>query len=174
MIEREEPPNAAPLPLDAVEQVSEFIVMPHDFVFSRQRAEPFGQLFDAYRLIQQSAAEPLTLPHLANHAGMSAFHFLRLFRSTFRQTPRQLVIELRVAKAKSLLTETNLPITEICFECGYESLGSFSALFRRMTGLSPKTYRERHRRKFWPVNLTFLHAFAPFCLLDGFRLHLAK
>jgi AraC-like DNA-binding protein len=126
------------------------------------------RLFTARALLRDQVAEPVRLAELARNVGLSHFHFLRLFHRTFGKTPHQLGIEYRLSRAKELLTETRLPITEICFECGYESLGSFSALFRRAVGCSPREYRLNQRR-FWPVNLSFLPAFAPFCLIDGFR-----
>ena len=82
--------------------------------------------------------------------------------------PHRLLQQFRLEHAKRLLLETDLPVTEICFECGYESLGSFSALFHRQSGYSPRDYR-RLRRRFWLVNIAFLRSFIPFCLLDGPR-----
>lgn len=74
---------------------------------------------------------------------------------------------MRLRRAKAFLRETDLPITEICFECGYESLGSFSTLFRREVGCSPREYRAQ--RRFWPVNISFPRPIIPFCLFDGYR-----
>jgi len=118
--------------------------------------------------MQDRVPEPLSLREHARLAGMSTFHFLRQFQKTFGTTPHRLVIEFRLARAKELLTETDLSVTEVCFECGYQSLGSFSFLFRRAVGCSPREYR-LNRRRFWPVNILFLRPFIPFCLLDGFR-----
>ena len=134
------------------------------FEFGDDRA---FRLFAIRQLMRDDVTEPMNLDALARHAGMSTFHFLRLFRKTFRETPHQLAIEFRLARAKELLMETNLPITEICFECGYESLGSFSHLFRREVGYSPREFRA-NRRRFWPVNIASICRVAPFCLLDGF------
>lgn len=130
---------------------------------------PVFRLFAVRRGMRDGLAEPMNLESLARQAGMSTFHFLRVFRKTFRETPHQLAIEFRMAHAKELLTETNLSVTEICFECGYESLGSFSHLFRREVGCSPREYRAS-RRRFWPVNIAFVRRLAPFCLFEGFGL----
>ena len=126
------------------------------------------RLFTARNLLRDQTSEPLRLDQLARHAGLSNFHFLRLFHRTFGKTPHQLGIEFRLSRARELLAETAMPVTEICFECGYESLGSFSHLFRRAIGCSPRQYRLNQRR-FWPVNISFLPSFIPFCLIDGFR-----
>lgn len=141
--------------------------MTPDFFSSAREAESLGRLFDARQSICTRASEPLSIEALAREAGMSSFHFLRLFRHLFRETPHQLLIGMRLERAKTLLRETDLAITEICFECGYESLGSFSALFRREVGCSPREYRTQ--RWFWPVNISFPRAMVPFCLFDGFR-----
>jgi AraC-like DNA-binding protein len=135
--------------------------------------EGIVRLFEAHRRITRAKGSEPTPPlgELARHVGMSPSHFLRQFRTTFGETPRQLAIAARISRASELLGTTRLPITEICFECGYESLGSFSFLFRRQTGLSPREFRRRAQpsASFWPVNIQFLDRFIPFCLLDGFR-----
>lgn len=129
------------------------------------------RLFAAHCRMRDRAtdAEYPGLADLARQAGMSPFHFLRLFRAMFRTTPHQQAMQFRLAHAKTLLVETDLPVTEICFACGYESLGSFSLLFRRATGWSPRAFRREQRRRLWAIPLTLPPAVAPFCLLDGFR-----
>lgn len=78
---------------------------------------------------------------------MSRFHFIRAFKASTGQTPHQYLRTRRIARAKHLLETTPLPVTEICEQVGFESLGSFSALFRRLTGASPVGYRKAHRRR---------------------------
>ncbi len=84
---------------------------------------------------------PLTLDGVSQEAGFSPYHFIRLFRATYRQTPHQYLIQRRIDRAKELLRTTDRPIHDICFEVGFVSLGSFSTLFRRATGLAPAAYR---------------------------------
>ncbi len=82
----------------------------------------------------------------ASLAGYSPFHFHRLFTGTFGETPHEFLTRLRIQRAKSLLIGNSLSVTDICFELGYESLGSFSSRFRSLTGLSPAQFRrEAHR-----------------------------
>lgn len=126
------------------------------------------RMFEARHWLVRGAEEQVSVPQVARRAGISVFHFVRLYRRTFNETPYQTVIGSRLARAKLLLTETDLPITEICFECGYESLGSFSHLFRRETGSSPREFR-RQRPRFWPVGMDFVRPMVPFCLLSAFR-----
>jgi len=79
---------------------------------------------------------PLTLSHIASAACLSPFHFLRGFKAVFHVTPHEYLSACRVERAKFLLERTDLPVTEICFAVGFESLGSFSSWFSRLTGVS--------------------------------------
>ncbi len=93
---------------------------------------------------------PLDLAAISKQACLSRYHFLRLFRDTFDTTPHQYLIHRRIERAKELLRWRELSVTEVCFEVGFQSLGSFSALFRRCVGTAPVTYRKHEmdsRRK---------------------------
>jgi AraC family transcriptional regulator len=106
------------------------------------RVEAYRRLHWVKDFIDASFAEPLTIARLARIACMSPFHFQRLFKQTFRETPMQRVQARRIAEARRLLTTTDRDVTRICLEIGFESLGTFSALFRRRVGASPRRYRE--------------------------------
>jgi len=86
---------------------------------------------------------PLDLGQIAGQASFSRYHFLRLFRGAFDQTPHQYLTQRRIAKAKELLAASDLSVTEVCFAVGFDSLGSFSALFHRHVGQAPSIYRAR-------------------------------
>jgi AraC-like DNA-binding protein len=106
---------------------------------------------------------PLDLERIAGEASFSRYHFIRLFRDAFEQTPHQYLMRRRIEKAKDLLAEGELSVTEICFAVGFQSLGSFSALFRRAVGHSPRAYRDRMlARQQQP------RAFVPACFLRMF------
>jgi AraC-like DNA-binding protein len=98
----------------------------------------------AHDLIDRDYAERLDLDALAREAGYSKFHFARTFAVAYGETPRAYLSRRRVERAKNLLRTANLTITEVCFLVGFESLGSFSALFRRLVGESPSSYRTRN------------------------------
>lgn len=85
----------------------------------------------------------LRLEQIADQACFSEFHFQRLFRQMFHQTPHQYMTGRRLERARELLLYTNLPVSEICLLVGFQSLGSFSTLFSRQTGMSPSAYRSR-------------------------------
>jgi AraC-like DNA-binding protein len=112
---------------------------------STTRDELYRRLLQARSFIDENFASELDLDKLANVACLSPHYFLRLFKQVFHKTPHQYMTDLRINYAAELLATTNLPITQICFEVGYTSLGSFSDLFRRRTGISPLAYRRRHQ-----------------------------
>jgi AraC-like DNA-binding protein len=88
---------------------------------------------------------PLDLDEISSHACFSRYHFLRLFRQAFNKTPHQYLVERRIEKAKELLSGNELRVTDVCFEVGFQSLGSFSSLFHRSVGDPPITFREKSR-----------------------------
>jgi AraC-like DNA-binding protein len=92
-------------------------------------------------LADRNYAEPLDLDELASAAGVSKYHFLRCFAATYGKTPAVYVSERRVERAQDLLRATNLTVTEVCMIVGYTSLGSFSAKFRSLVGVSPSEYQ---------------------------------
>jgi AraC-like DNA-binding protein len=94
-------------------------------------------------LIDRDYAEPLDLDAMARAAGYSKYHFARSFAAAYGETPAAYLTLRRVERAKNLLRSANLTVTEICFLVGFESLGSFSTLFRRLVGVTPSAYREQ-------------------------------
>lgn len=93
--------------------------------------------------IDRDYAKPLDVPTLAEVAHVSAAHFIRVFKATYGETPHRYLQRRRVERAMFLLRETNRSVTEICFEVGFGSLGTFSRTFTSIVGESPTTYRWR-------------------------------
>jgi AraC family transcriptional regulator len=96
------------------------------------------------RVIERLRAEvefPFTLDMMADIACFSPFHFSRLFRSVTGIPPGEFLTALRFERAKHLILKTEMPITDVCFEVGYASLGSFSARFSELVGASPANLR---------------------------------
>ena len=112
----------------------------------RRRAAAPLDLSAVRAFIDRHLAAPLTVRRLSTVAGLSPFHFIRTFRAATGQTPHQYVRNRRIARARELLVTTPLPVTEICEAVGFQSLGSFSTVFRRLTGESPTACRARLRR----------------------------
>ena len=107
--------------------------------------ELLSRLCRARDLLQDWDDEPLSITAIARVSGLTPFHFIRLFKATFGETPHQYRSRAQVEKAKHLLVLTNLSITEVCMAVGYSSLGSFSALFSRRVGMSPSEFQRRYR-----------------------------
>lgn len=105
----------------------------------------YERLCRARRFIDLCYDLPLNLDQMSSHACFSRYHFLRLFRQAFNKTPHQYLVERRIEKAKELLSSENLRVTDVCFEVGFQSLGSFSSLFHKAVGHPPITYREKRR-----------------------------
>ena len=83
----------------------------------------------------------LNLDLLAHIQLVSKFHMIRLFKKYYGQTPRQYLIDKRIEKSKEQLTK-GISVTETCFAIGFESLGSFSTLFKIKTGKSPSQFQK--------------------------------
>jgi AraC-like DNA-binding protein len=103
----------------------------------------YKRLCRARAFIDDCYHEPLDLDRISREACISRYHFLRLFRDVFDRTPHQYLTERRIQKAKELLTAGRLTVTDVCFEVGFESLGSFSTLFAKHVGRPPASYRAR-------------------------------
>ena len=88
--------------------------------------------------------EPLDLEALAGVAGMSKYHFQRLFTATYGCSPTAHLSRRRVERAQDLLRATNLTVTEVCHAVGFTSLGSFSSRFRAVVGESPSDFQRRY------------------------------
>jgi AraC-like DNA-binding protein len=98
-------------------------------------------------LIDREYGEPLDIERIAREAGYTRFHFTRSFASAYGETPSAYLTRRRLERAKTLLRDANLTVTEVCMLVGFESVGSFSSLFRRVVGITPSAYRERKRAR---------------------------
>jgi AraC-like DNA-binding protein len=95
--------------------------------------------------IDRRYAEPLDVATLARTALASEGHFARSFKRAFGESPYRYLQRRRIERAADLLRETDRPVTEVCLDVGFSSLGSFSAAFRGLMGEPPSAYRDRHR-----------------------------
>jgi AraC-like DNA-binding protein len=102
-------------------------------------------LLRARDLMDLRYAEPLDVATLARQAHVSSTHFARRFRATFGETPHQYLLTRRLERAQWLLTHSDRSITEICFDVGLTSVGSFCTSFKRVVGMTPRAYRELAR-----------------------------
>jgi AraC-like DNA-binding protein len=134
-----------------------------------KQLDVYQRLCRARDFIDVSFDLPLNLDQISSQACFSRYHFLRLFRDAFDKTPHQYLVERRIQKAKELLVSPELRVTDICFEVGFQSLGSFSSLFHKTVGQAPVAYRETMRasevaRRRVPGCFLFMHKLEPAAL----------
>ena len=101
------------------------------------------RLLRARDAMDRSYADALDIEALARSVHLSRAHFIRSFRDTFGETPHRYLQRRRIERAMAFLRETDRPVTEICFDVGFTSLGTFSRTFREIVGQSPAAYRKR-------------------------------
>lgn len=105
------------------------------------KIEVYKRINNAKDYIDDNFSSEIKIEDAAKAACMSNFHFLRLFKKVFNETPYQYITYKRLAKASRLIMKTDMPITDVCFEVGFQSLSSFSWLFKQKYGISPDTMR---------------------------------
>lgn len=95
--------------------------------------------------MEANAQEPIDLDAAAAQAGLSSFHFLRVFSRVFGLTPHQYLIRRRLGHAARLLADDTLPVTEIAFQVGFGDLSNFVRSFGQAAGMSPSQFRRLAR-----------------------------
>jgi AraC-like DNA-binding protein len=108
-----------------------------------QRLGDLARLRRVRDRIDREYAQPLDVEALARGAHMSAGHFSRQFRLAFGESPYSYLMTRRIERAMALLRRGDLSVTDVCFEVGGSSLGTFSTRFAELVGMPPSTYRER-------------------------------
>jgi len=132
-------------------------------------ADIYERIVQAKVYIDNNLDAVLDLANVSRQANFSPYHFHRLFTNLYHKTPHQYITFKRLQKAKELLEKEGVSITEVCNTVGFESLGSFSTLFKKNCGFAPLYYR----------NIAYLKQkmaqeqpkrFVPHCFLEAFRL----
>jgi AraC-like DNA-binding protein len=103
------------------------------------------RLLRAKDRIDAASHEDWPVPRLARVSDVSEAHFARSFKEAFGVPPHRYLLTRRIERAKALLRDTDLPITDIAFQTGWGSLGTFGRTFRDITGESPGAVRARER-----------------------------
>lgn len=101
----------------------------------------FVRLSRSRDFLAANSGERILIAEAAKVAGISPYHFIRLYSRAFGETPHEFMTRRRLEHAQRLLRGGGLSVTEVCFEVGYESPGSFSTSFHRFAGVSPRDYR---------------------------------
>jgi AraC-like DNA-binding protein len=109
---------------------------------SRAVEEFNRRLLRARDAMDRAYAQPLDVAAVARVARVSEAHFIRSFRATFGETPHRYLQRRRVERSMSLLRDTDRSVTDICFDVGFNSLGTFSRTFCEIVGQTPTSYRQ--------------------------------
>jgi AraC-like DNA-binding protein len=105
----------------------------------------YRRIVQAKLYIDKYYAESVDLNNIAEEAYFSKFHFIRLFKKIYGKTPHQYMTIVKIEKAMQLL-RTEIPVSEVCYSVGFESLSSFSGLFKRIVGLTPSAYLRNQQK----------------------------
>src|SRR5918999_6338752 len=124
--------------------------------------QTYRSLTQAREFMRHAYRRSVSLPEVAAQANFSPYHFLRIHKRAYGETPHEFLTRLRIEQAKTLLTRGSHNVTEACVEVGFSSLGSFSTLFNQRVGLSPSEYR-RHVRSVVAIPRTIRPLFVPSC-----------
>lgn len=102
---------------------------------------PSWRLKRALEMLEGSLAEGPSLAQLAQHVGLHPTSFCRAFKQSTGVSPHRYLLERRVARAKEMMADHTMTLTQIALDCGFSSSSQFSIIFRRITGVSPSMYR---------------------------------
>lgn len=114
-------------------------------IFSQQPSgqRPFMRLAKTVAYMENNFMEKITLDELAKRSAMSVNQFLRVFKKNYKITPINYLTHLRLDRAKELLKDPNLDITEVAFESGFDDSNYFSRVFRKNLGTTPRDFRKK-------------------------------
>jgi len=130
--------------------------------------EIYKRIVTAKCFIDENFSEAIDLEQISQQAFLSRFHFHRLFRQIYKRTPHQYLTRKRLEKARDLLAE-NKTVTDVCNEVGFESIGSFSILFKKEIGFAPQYYRNMAYKKKME-QLAQPKKAIPNCFIESFQL----
>jgi AraC-like DNA-binding protein len=138
----------APLPAKAAGRKPPAQAAPADGLSDDLASQDPGllrRLLRAKDRMDAASHEDWPVPRLASVSDVSEAHFARSFKEAFGVPPHRYLLTRRIERAKALLRDTDLPITDIAFQTGWGSLGTFGRTFRDITGESPGALRDRAR-----------------------------
>ena len=118
--------------------------------------------------IDANYPEAIDLEQISKQAFLSRFHFHRIFTKVYKKTPHQYLTQIRLEAAKEMLAKEGISITDVCNSIGFESLGSFSSLFRKQSGYSPQYYRNIAWLK-KKLSIEQPKRFIPHCFIEQYK-----
>lgn len=106
----------------------------------------YRRVVQAKLFIDKYYSEKIDLDNISDEAHFSKFHFIRLFKSIYGKTPHQYLTKVRIERVQQLLHQ-NLPVSEVCFLVGYDSVSTFSGLFTKMIGKTPSEFLNSSKQR---------------------------
>jgi len=103
-----------------------------------------ARLIKAKLFMDLNYDRPIDIAAIADASHFSKFHFIRQFKTLYGKTPHQYLTTVRIEKAKYLLRSLEA-VSSICFHLGFDSISSFTGLFKKMTGTTPAAYQKKYR-----------------------------
>jgi len=128
----------------------------------------YQRIVSAKLFIDEHFDGPINLGTISRNACLSRFHFHRLFSKIYQCTPHKYLTRKRIDRAQELLKDKDKSIAAVCQEVGFESLGSFSLLFKKEIGLTPQYYRNMAFRK-KQLSKEQPTTFIPHCFIESHR-----
>jgi len=121
----------------------------------------YRRIVQAKLFIDNNFADKIDLDNISDEACFSKYHFIRLFKTIYGKTPHKYLTSVRIEKALQLL-RNDKAVSDVCFSVGFDSLTSFSGLFKRVVGISPSAYLLQQQQLKSQITRTPL-AFVPGC-----------
>lgn len=117
-------------------------VAANELVLKEQAGEPRA-ISSARRYIDEHQGEKMSLGQVARAVNTSSYHFCRTFKKVTRLNFTEYLSRVRIGKAKNLLLNPNLRVTEVAYGVGFQSLPHFNKVFKKITGMSPTSFRQK-------------------------------
>lgn len=125
----------------------------------------YSRIVKAKLFIDDNYCTNIDLNNISDEACFSKFHFIRLFKSVYGKTPHQYLTHVRIENAKLFLQKNNT-VADTCFKCGFDSVSSFTGLFKKTTGKTPSSYQLQYRQRQHAIKQQPL-SFIPNCFAEN-------
>jgi AraC-like DNA-binding protein len=131
-----------------------------------QKIYLYKRIVQAKLFIDNNFSEKIDLNNIADEAYFSKFHFIRLFKKIYGKTPHHYLTQVRIDNAK-LLLKSNASVAEVCFSVGFDSMTSFTGLFKKLVGATPSSFQLQHKKREASIAVSPLQ-FVPNCFAQTY------